>query len=103
MPITLEHFRSLRTGIPWPDQEMAKALDELEAAFTAAGQEEFARNHAFRNGTLQGAYLIIAARVLDVREITDLLEARVYDCTPAAAELGVVAGMTGREALERMF
>jgi uncharacterized protein YunC (DUF1805 family) len=46
---------------------------------------------------------IIAARVLDVREITDLLAARVHDCTPAAAELGIVAGMTGREALELMF
>jgi uncharacterized protein YunC (DUF1805 family) len=46
---------------------------------------------------------IVAARVLDVREITDLLEARVYDFTPAAAALGVISGMTGREALERMF
>lgn len=46
---------------------------------------------------------IIAARVLDVREIEDLLEARVFDCTPAAAALGVTAGMTGRDALERMF
>jgi 3-hydroxypropanoate dehydrogenase len=32
--------------------------------FTAPGQEEFTRTHAFRNGTLQGAYLIIAARAL---------------------------------------
>src|SRR6185437_12625346 len=46
---------------------------------------------------------IIAARVLDVREIRDLLTARVFDCTPAAAALGVMAGMTGREALELMF
>jgi uncharacterized protein YunC (DUF1805 family) len=46
---------------------------------------------------------IVAARVLDVREITDLLAARVHDCTPAAAALGIVAGMTGRAALERMF
>jgi uncharacterized protein YunC (DUF1805 family) len=46
---------------------------------------------------------IIAARVLGVREITDLLTARVFDCTPAAAALGVTPGMTGREALERMF
>jgi uncharacterized protein YunC (DUF1805 family) len=46
---------------------------------------------------------IIAARVLDVREINDLLTARVFDCTPAAAALGVTPGMTGREALERMF
>jgi 3-hydroxypropanoate dehydrogenase len=36
--------------------------------FTAPGQEEFTRTHAFRNATLQGAYLIIAARAhgLDV-------------------------------------
>ena len=46
---------------------------------------------------------IIAARVLDVREITDLLAALVYDCTPAAASLGIVAGMTGEQALEKMF
>lgn len=46
---------------------------------------------------------IIAARVLDVREIRDLLTARVFDCTPAAAALGVVAGMTGEAALELMF
>lgn len=32
--------------------------------FTAPGKEEFARTHAFRNATLQGAYLIIAARAL---------------------------------------
>jgi 3-hydroxypropanoate dehydrogenase len=32
--------------------------------FTTPGKEEFTRTHAFRNGTLQGAYLIIAARAL---------------------------------------
>jgi 3-hydroxypropanoate dehydrogenase len=32
--------------------------------FTKPGQEEFTRTHAFRNGTLQGAYLILAARAL---------------------------------------
>jgi len=46
---------------------------------------------------------IIAARVLDVREIRDLLAARVFDCTPAAAALGVTPGMTGEAALELMF
>jgi uncharacterized protein YunC (DUF1805 family) len=46
---------------------------------------------------------ILAARVLDVREITDLLTAKVYDCTPAAAARGVTAGMTGEQALELMF
>ena len=46
---------------------------------------------------------IIAARVLDVREIRDLLVARVFDCTLAAAALGVLPGMTGEAALELMF
>jgi 3-hydroxypropanoate dehydrogenase len=32
--------------------------------FTAPGKEEFTRIHAFRNGTLQGAYIIMAARTL---------------------------------------
>ena len=46
---------------------------------------------------------IIAARVLDVREIRDLLTARVFDCTPAASALGVTPGMTGQAALDLMF
>ncbi len=33
-------------------------------AFTQPGKEEFTKIHAFRNATLQGAYLIIAARAL---------------------------------------
>ena len=33
----------------------------------------------------------------------DLLEARIVELTPQAAALGVVAGMTGREAVERML
>jgi 3-hydroxypropanoate dehydrogenase len=32
--------------------------------FTSPGKEEFTRTHALRNGTLQGAYFIIAARAL---------------------------------------
>lgn len=32
--------------------------------FTKPGQEAFTREHAFRNATLQGAYLILAARAL---------------------------------------
>ena len=33
-------------------------------SFTEPGKEEFTRIHAFRNATLQGAYLILAARAL---------------------------------------
>ncbi|WP_422928154.1 malonic semialdehyde reductase [Singulisphaera sp. PoT] len=34
------------------------------ALFTAPGREEFTRAHLMRNGSLQGAYLIIAARAV---------------------------------------
>ncbi|HZL33837.1 MAG TPA: malonic semialdehyde reductase [Tepidisphaeraceae bacterium] len=37
---------------------------QFAAMFTKPGGEEFTRIHAFRNATLQGAYLIIAARAL---------------------------------------
>jgi len=37
---------------------------EFADYFSKPGQEEFAKAHAFRNSTLQGAYLIIAARAL---------------------------------------
>lgn len=33
-------------------------------SFTQPGKEEFTKTHAFRNATLQGAYLIMAARAL---------------------------------------
>jgi uncharacterized protein YunC (DUF1805 family) len=46
---------------------------------------------------------ILAARVTGVREIEDILTARVQDCTRAATELGVTPGMTGRDALEHML
>jgi uncharacterized protein YunC (DUF1805 family) len=36
-------------------------------------------------------------------EPEDLLEARIVELTPQAAALGVVVGMTGREAVERML
>ena len=37
---------------------------EFGKMFTQPGKEEFAKTHAFRNATLQGAYLILAARAL---------------------------------------
>lgn len=46
---------------------------------------------------------VIAARVTGVRQIRDLLDAKVRDCTAAARRLGVEPGMTGREALRRML
>lgn len=37
---------------------------EFARSFTEPGKEQFTQTHAFRNSTLQGAYLIIAARAL---------------------------------------
>lgn len=39
-------------------------MPAMKDAFTQPGKEQFAITHAFRNGTLQGAYLIMAARAL---------------------------------------
>ncbi len=46
---------------------------------------------------------IVAARVLGVRSVEDLLAAPVDDRTRDAAALGIERGMPGREALERML
>jgi uncharacterized protein YunC (DUF1805 family) len=36
-------------------------------------------------------------------EPEDLLEAKIVGCTPRASEMGIVPGMTGREAVEKML
>src|SRR5215213_10988169 len=36
-------------------------------------------------------------------EPEDLLEAKIVGCTPQAEAIGIVAGMTGREAVEKML
>ena len=46
---------------------------------------------------------IIAARVVGVREIDDLLHAKVVEVTAEANRLGIREGMTGREALNKMI
>ena len=44
-----------------------------------------------------------AAKVKGVQSFEDMLKAEVVEVTRFARELGVEPGMTGREALERMF
>lgn len=44
-----------------------------------------------------------AAKVKGVQSFEDMLKAQVVEVTQLARELGVEPGMTGREALERMF
>jgi uncharacterized protein YunC (DUF1805 family) len=46
---------------------------------------------------------IVAARVLGVHSLDDLLDAGIDDLTAGAAALGLERGMSGREALERML
>lgn len=46
---------------------------------------------------------IIAGRIVGVRQIEDLLDAKVVETTSEAKRLGIKEGMTGREALEKMF
>lgn len=44
-----------------------------------------------------------AAKVKGVQNFEDMLKAQVVEVTQFARELGVEPGMTGREALRRMF
>jgi len=44
-----------------------------------------------------------AARVTGVSSFGDVLEARVVDVTEGARKLGVNEGISGRDALEKMF
>lgn len=45
---------------------------------------------------------IVAARCIGVREIEDLLDAKIVEATREAQRLGIEEGMSGKEALERM-
>ncbi|MBI4241362.1 MAG: DUF1805 domain-containing protein [Candidatus Rokubacteria bacterium] len=46
---------------------------------------------------------IVAARVVGVREVEDLLEAEVVEATQEAKRLGIKEGMSGKDALRKMF
>ncbi|MGO4273884.1 DUF1805 domain-containing protein, partial [Paenibacillus sp. TAF58] len=46
---------------------------------------------------------IVAARATGVRTIEELLEAPLESVTHTAEDLGIVAGMTGREAILKMM
>ncbi|SDN23512.1 Uncharacterized protein YunC, DUF1805 family [Paenibacillus sp. yr247] len=46
---------------------------------------------------------IVAARATGVRTIEELLEAPLESVTYTAEDLGIVAGMTGKEAILRMM
>lgn len=45
---------------------------------------------------------VVAARVEGLTRIEDALEAKIESCTSKARELGIVEGMTGREALLKL-
>ena len=44
-----------------------------------------------------------AAKVKGVQSFEDMLKAQIIEATQMARELGIEPGMTGREALEKMF
>lgn len=46
---------------------------------------------------------VVAAVVIGVREIEDLLDAKIVGATQEARKLGIKEGMTGKEALEKML
>jgi uncharacterized protein YunC (DUF1805 family) len=45
----------------------------------------------------------VAVRVTGVKSFEDVLNAKAVDVSEAAKKLGITAGMTGKEALNKMF
>ncbi len=45
----------------------------------------------------------VAVRVTGVKSFEDVLNAKAVDVSEAAKKLGIAAGMTGKEALNKMF
>ena len=45
----------------------------------------------------------VAIRVIGVKSFEDVLNAKAVDVSEAAKKLGIAAGMTGRDALNKMF
>jgi len=45
----------------------------------------------------------VAAKVKGVQTFEDMLKTQIVEATQLAQELGIEPGMTGREALEKMF
>lgn len=45
----------------------------------------------------------VAAKVKGVHSFEDMLKAQIVEITQQARELGIEPGMTGKEALEKMF
>jgi uncharacterized protein YunC (DUF1805 family) len=45
----------------------------------------------------------VAVRVTGVKSFEDVLNAKAVDISEAAKKLGITAGMTGKEALNKMF
>jgi len=53
--------------------------------------------------TLHADRQVIAARVIGVKKLEELLSARISESTKRAKKIGIEPGMTGQEALEKMM
>ncbi|MBA3044576.1 MAG: DUF1805 domain-containing protein [Candidatus Thermoplasmatota archaeon] len=45
----------------------------------------------------------VAAKVKDVKNVDEILKAKVVEVSEKAKEIGIKEGMTGKETLEKMF
>lgn len=81
-------------GLRFEMQKYPLLLVRAEKGFVMCGYLDMAAAEALGDA---------AAKVKGVKSFEDVLEARIVEATPAAGKLGVEPGMTGREALKKMF
>jgi uncharacterized protein YunC (DUF1805 family) len=96
VPITLENGTAIGVSVKYPKTTLLSIA-------TSIGYVMCGVLNIDALDTLHPERQIIAARVTGVRQIEDLLEAKVSEVTKRAEEIGIQPGMTGKEALEKML
>jgi uncharacterized protein YunC (DUF1805 family) len=95
-PIDIEGYQAIAISVSLPKTTLLMVTTEL--GYIMCGALDIGLlNEKLRDRN------IIAARAVGVRTIEQLLEAPLESVTHAAESLGITVGMSGREAILKMF
>ncbi|MBN1134642.1 MAG: DUF1805 domain-containing protein [Methanosarcinaceae archaeon] len=90
--IALENGTAL--GLKFDMQNAPLLVIKADKGFVMCGYLDIGTSEVFGD---------VAVRVRGVSSFEDMLNAQVVDATQSAKELEIVIGMSGKDALERMF
>lgn len=94
-PITIDHYPFIAVSVQLPKTNLL-AVSSAKGYIMCGALDVALLNEKLRD---RG---IVAGRAVGVRTIEQLLEAPLESVTAAAEELGITAGMTGKDALLKM-